>query len=144
MKQTQMAFRSVVLAPITAATTARTAAIDTQGADYATIQFVCGAEVNTNNTNVVLNLKESDTNAATAYVTFNSSFNITTDNTAASVNVFNVDLKGRKRYLQVTMTPDTTTNGAIITSCVSELIRANTGANSGNVTSTNGEVVVVG
>lgn len=139
MKQLQMASRAIVLAPIAAATTARTAAIDTQGADYASIIIAIGAEVNTNSTNVALNLRESDTNAATAFVTFNSSYAVTADNTSAAVAVFNVDLKGRRRFLQVVVTPDTTTNGAVITSCVSEMIREVSGANSANA-----NVVVVG
>lgn len=138
MKMLQSAVRANVLAPIAAATTARTASIDTQGADYASVVFHIGAEVNTNSTNVALNLKESDTDAATAYVTFNSAFSVTADNTAATVQVFNVDLKGRKRYLQVTVTPDTTTNGAVISSCVSELVKEVSGANSANA----GQVVV--
>jgi len=34
---------------------------------------------------------------------------------------FHVDMKGRKRYLRVTVTPDTTTNGAVLVSAVSAL-----------------------
>lgn len=132
MKQLQMAQRAIVLAPIAAATTARTAAIDTQGADYASIVISVGVELNTNSTNVLLNLRESDTDEATAFATFSSSFSITADNAAARLAVFNVDLKGRKRYLQVVVTPDTTTNGAVITSCVSEMIKEVSLANSGN------------
>lgn len=135
MKVSQYLTRASVLAPITAATTARTAAIDTSGADYASIIVHVGAEVNTNSTNVALNLKESDTNAATAFVTFNSSYAFTLDNTAAAVAVLNVDLKGRKRYLQINVTPDTTTNGAVIFSCVSELSKEVSAANSANADS---------
>lgn len=138
MKNLQSAVRSSVLAPIAAATTARTAAIDTVGSDYASIVLHIGAELNTNSTNVALNLRESDTNEATAFATFNSSFSVTADNTAATVQVFNVDLKGRKRYLQVVVTPDTTTNGPVISSCVAELVKEISGANSGNA----GQVVV--
>lgn len=132
MKPLQSVVRASVLAPIAAATTARTAAIDTQGADYATIIVHVGAELNTNSTNVALNLRESDTNAATAFVTFNSAYSVTADNTAATVSVFNVDLKGRRRFLQIVVTPDTTTNGPVITSVVSELVRETSGANSAN------------
>lgn len=132
MKPLQSVVRASVLAPIAAATTARTAAIDTQGADYATIVVHVGAELNTNSTNVALNLRESDTNAATAFVTFNSAYSVTADNTAATVSVFNVDLKGRRRFLQIVVTPDTTTNGPVITSVVSELVRETSGANSAN------------
>jgi hypothetical protein len=140
MKPQQAVVRSSVLAPIAAATTARTAAIDCQGADYATIVFHIGAELNTNSTNVALNLKESDTNAATAYVTFDSAFAVTADNTNATVQVFNVDLKAnRKRYLQVNVTPDTTTNGAVISSVTVGLVKEVQGANSANA-----DQVVVG
>ena len=139
MKYPQLLTRASVLGPITAATTARTASIDCKGADYATIVVHCGAELNTNSTNVVLNLKESDSTTATTFATFNSAYAVTADNTAATVSVFNVDLKGRKRYLQISITPDTTTNGAVITSCISELLKETLGANSANA-----DQVVVG
>lgn len=132
MKQSQSLVRASVLAPIAAATTARTASIDTQGADYASIVIHVGAELNTNSTNVALNLRESDTTVTTTFATFDSNYAITLDNTAAAVAVFNVDLKGRKRYLQVVVTPDTTTNGAVISSVVSELVEEIQGANSEN------------
>lgn len=132
MKNSQSMVASVLLAPATSATTERTAALDTQNADYATIYVTVNAEANTNSTNVALNLKESDTNAATAYVTFNSSYSLTLDNTAGAVAALNVDLKGRKRYLQVTVTPDTTTNGAVISSAIGLLRKDISGANSGN------------
>jgi len=139
MKPSQALDRSVVLAPVTAATTARTAAIDLQGVDYASIEIILGAELNTNSTNVALNLKESDTNAATAYVTFDSNFSVTADNTNGCVTVFNVDCKARKRYLQINVTPDTTTNGAVISSVVVGLVKEVQGSNSDNA-----DQVVVG
>lgn len=139
MKITQEVFRSTVLAPITAATTARTASIDVRGADYATIEILCGAELNTNNTNVLLNLKENDSASTTSASTFNSSFAVTTDNTSAQLTVFNVDLKGRKGYLILSVTPDTTTNGPILTTVISNVVKDQAGANSSNA-----DVVVVG
>ncbi len=105
-----------MLAPAAAATTARTANLDCQGGNYAIIDVVLSAEVNTNSTNVVFALSESDDTTATNFATFNSSFNRTIDNTAATVATCNVDLEGRKRYLRVTVTPDTTTNGAVLSS----------------------------
>lgn len=114
-KSLQAATYSVMLSPIAAATTARTAALDTKGADYATILVNVGIELNTNSTNVVLGISEGDD--TNTFVTFNSDFNsITVDNTAGLVAVRHIDLKGRKRYLKVTVTPDTTTNGPVITS----------------------------
>ena len=115
--------KSVMLAPITAATTARTANLDCQGANYATIDILMGAEVNTNNTNVVLQLSESDDTTASNFATFNSSFNRTTVNTAGNVSTHHIDLEGRKRYLRITLTPDTTTNGAILTGAIATLYK---------------------
>lgn len=133
MKNSQSLVRTVILAPVTAATTARTSsALDTAGADYATIEVLAGVEANTNSTNVAYTLKEADVDAATNYATFNSVYAGTLDNTAAAVAALNVDLKGRKRYLQVTVTPDTTTNGAVITSAVACLRKETSGANSAN------------
>ncbi len=132
VKPLQSAVRSVVLAPAAAATTARTASIDTAGADYASIVVVASAELNTNSTNVSLNLRESDTTVATTFATFDANFATVLDNTQAAVAVFNVDLKGRRRYLQIVVTPDTTTNGAVLTSCVSELVMERQGANASN------------
>lgn len=119
-KALQSAEYSVMLSPIAAATTARTAALDCQGADYATIIVQVGVEANTNSTNVVLSLTEGDD--TNTFVTFDSNFtSITVDNTAATIAPWCVDLKGRKRYLKLTVTPDTTTNGAVLTSAVGVL-----------------------
>jgi hypothetical protein len=110
---------TVVLAPATAATSARSVAMDTLGSDYATIVITLGAEANTNSTNVTLQLAESD-NSTTGFVTFNSNFNRVVDNAAAMVAVYGVDLKGRKRYIRLTVTPDThTTNGVVLSSAIS-------------------------
>lgn len=130
---------TVMLAPVTAATAARTASVDCRGADYATILVTLGAEANTNSTNVTLQLAESDTNGS--FATFNSNFNRVVDNTAGVVVAYHVDLKGRKRYLQLTITPDThTTNGVVIGSAVSVL-----DLEYKNVApSSNADVVVVG
>ena len=49
----------------------------------------------------------------TNFATFDADFNRTVDNTSSVVAVNNVDLEGRKRYLRLTVTPDTTTNGPV-------------------------------
>jgi len=139
MHSSQALDRSVLLAPVTAATTARTANLDTAGADYATIEVILGAEANTNSTNVVLALSESDDTVATNFATFNSVFARTVDNTAGVVAVNHVDLKGRKRYLRLTVTPDTTTNGAVISGAIAALSLERRKANSAN-----GDDVAVG
>lgn len=109
---------SVLLAPITAATTARTADLDIADANFATIRVVVGAEANTNSTNVAIQLSENDTTVTSNFVTFDASYNRTVDNTAGRVAVNHIDCEGRKRYIKLTITPDTTTNGAVITSAV--------------------------
>ena len=121
MKSLQNAVYSTLLAPITAATTARTANLDCQGADYATIVIAAGAELNTNATGVVVSLKESDDTTATNFATFNSTYAFTIDNDSAKEAILHVDLNGRKRYLQIGLTPDTTTNGAVLSSVVGVL-----------------------
>ena len=132
---------STLLAPSTsAATTQRTANIDVTGAHYATIIFQVSAELNTNSTNVPVRLLESDTTVATTFATFNSSFNRTLDNTGALTIPYHIDLKGRKKFLRLELTPDTTTNGAITSSAVVGLDLGF--KNSSN--SSNGDVVVVG
>ncbi len=132
MKPLQSAVYSVLLSPVTAATTARTANLDCQGADYATIVITVGAEANTNSTGVVLSLLESDDTTATNFATFNSSYSQTVDNTAGTLEVFHVNLQGRKRYLRISVTPDTTTNGAVITSAAGILVKESQGLNSAN------------
>ena len=140
MKNLQSAKRNVMLAPITAATTQRTANLDCAGADYATIEIVLGAEANTNSTNVPVRLLESDSTTATTFATFDSNFNRTLDNASALVAAYNVDLKGRKRYLRIELTPDTTTNGAVLSTVIGSLdLEIENVANSSNA-----DVVVVG
>lgn len=121
MNDLQSKTYSVLLAPAAAATTARTANLDTAGAVSASITVTLSAEVNTNSTNVAVQLSESDDTVATNFATFNASFNRTVDNTAACIAVNHLDLKARKRYIRLTVTPDTTTNGAVLSSAVAIL-----------------------
>lgn len=119
-KTSQSMDYTVLLAPVTAATAARTAALDCRGADYASILVTLGAEANTNSTNVTLQLAEGDT-ATGAWSTFNANFNRVIDNTNAVVVAYHVDLKGRRSHLRLTVTPDTSANGAVIASAVGAL-----------------------
>lgn len=123
MQYEQTGYDSVMLAPITAATTARTANLDTQDANFATIRVILGAEANTNSTNVAIQLLESNDTTATNFATFDATFNRTVDNTAGVVATSHVDLRGRKRYLRIAVTPDTTTNGAVLSSVVGTLYK---------------------
>jgi hypothetical protein len=139
MKASQALDYNVLLGPVTAATTARSAAFDCRGADYATILVTLGAEANTNSTNVTLQLAEG--NAATGtWATFNSNFNRVIDNTNAVVVAYHVDMKGRGSHLRLTVTPDTSANGAVISSVVGSLdLEFKNSANSNNA-----DVVVIG
>jgi hypothetical protein len=116
VKHQQALKYSVVLAPDASSTNARTANLDCKGADYATILLSASAEANTNATGVVLSLLESDDTVATNFQTFSTNHSVTLDNTAAAVHAFHVDMDGRKRYLRLSVTPDTTTNGAVLVS----------------------------
>lgn len=111
MKSLQAIRAEMALAPQASATTARSAAVDCAGAHYVTVVVPVSAEANTNSTNVIFDVLNSDTDAATAYVSLGTAL---IDNTAANVGVYNVNMVGKKRYLKVTVTPDTTTNGAVI------------------------------
>lgn len=121
MKIAQLGTDSVLLTPLAAATTARSAYLDCQGANYATIRVQIGVEVNTNSTNVAIALSEGDD--TNSYTTFNASANRTVDNTAATIATTHIDLEGRKRYIKIAMTPDTTTNGAVVSSASATLYK---------------------
>jgi hypothetical protein len=45
------------------------------------------------------------------------------DNAAATIATNLIDLDGRKRYLRLAITPDTTTNGAVSSAAVATLFR---------------------
>ena len=112
MKIAQLGTDSVLFTPTAAATTVRTALLDVADANYATLRVNLGVELNTNSTNVAIQLEESD-NSTSGFATFNADANRTVDNTAATIATTHVDLEGRKRYLKITVTPDTTTNGPV-------------------------------
>ena len=123
MKVAQLGTDSLLFTPTAAATTARTAVLDCQDANYATIRVLLGVEANTNSTNVAISLAEADVDAASNYATFNASSNRTVDNTTATIATTHVNLVGRKRYLKITVTPDTTTNGAVTVAMQATLLK---------------------
>ena len=128
MKAQQALTYDVLLAPGAAATTAKTANLDCSEAEYATIVVSVGAEVNTNSTNVVASILESDDTVVSNFATFSTNHSRIIDNTAAAVGTFHVNMVGRKRYLRLSLTPDTTTNGAVIVSATSLLCPKSAGA----------------
>lgn len=138
MKYPAVGVDSVLFSALAGATTARTANLDCAGANYATIRVQVGVELNTNSTNVAFALLESDDTTASNFATFNADFQRTIDNTAGTVITNHIDLEGRKRYLRISVTPDTTTNGTVIISSVATLYK---GVRSGTL-SDYGDVVV--
>lgn len=92
--------------------TATGAACDCRGFDFAIVDFYAGTSV-TSETPTALTLKECDTTVATSFATFSGCV-AGTDYTilaggAAAVNLarFQVDLRGRMRYLAMSLTPGT-------------------------------------
>jgi hypothetical protein len=102
----------------------RTANLDISDANYATIRVVLGAELNTNSTNVAIQLSESDDNVASNFATFDATFNRTVDNTTGTVATSHIDCEGRKKLIKLTVTPDTTTNGVVISGAVASLVKS--------------------
>jgi len=97
--------------PVASSTNAITASIDCAGAQYVTVLVPVGIEANTNSTNVILDVLHADVTDVTSHVSLGTTL---LDNTAAICGVYNVNWVGRKRYMRVTVTPDTTTNGAVL------------------------------
>ena len=102
----------IVISPasITNAATA-TGSFDTLGYDFAVIDVMSTTSNDTTNNFSVLTLAEGDTTSAyTAVSTGDTDFTIAAADTANNVVVarFNVDLRGRKRYLKLSASPVTT------------------------------------
>lgn len=95
--------------------------VDTQGYDYAKIVYVT-AKATAASSQDALNLAEDDT-LATAFTDATevdgfdgtADYTITAESTSYSnTYVFNVDLKGRKRYLAMTYESDATHSGCMV------------------------------
>ena len=85
-----------------------TGSVDCNGADYATIVVNICSETNTNAVGPTISLLESDTTDSTNYATITA--DITGDAVAAKPIVYGVDLRGRKRYLKLSISAPTATN----------------------------------
>jgi hypothetical protein len=108
MKQAQSQQRSLLISPQVSTATV-SAAFDTLGADYATIQVAVGTRAAaTQSSSVTIAITEADA-ATGSYTTFNSELSkAVAIGTAAQVAVFHVNLDGtRKRFLRVLSTPGT-------------------------------------
>ena len=114
-----------------------TANLDTNGGDYATIIVNISSELNTSAVGPTIQLLESDDTTASNFATVTA--NITGDAVAAKPIVYGVDLRGRKRYLRVSISAATATNDTFTASADAVLSRMDVGpAGTTGVTSTNG------
>lgn len=117
-----------LIAPGTAAayTTSTSARIDMDDAAYCSITVNISSEKNTDNAGVVLALRHDD---ATTFSTTNATVvaNVTVDNTEKNHHTYHVDQRGLKRYLFLTVTPDTSTNGNVAYSATAIKHRLKTG-----------------
>lgn len=102
----------------------RTANLDCAGAGYAQITMNFASEINTNAVGPTISLLEADDTNATSFATFSSDFERSAEDiTAAKTIVYQVDLRGRKRYLRLSVTTATATNDNVTMGAVGELTR---------------------
>ena len=114
-----------------------TAHLDTNGADYATIIVNISSEANTNAVGPTISLLQSDDTVVSNFATVTA--DITGDAVAAKPIVYGVDLRGKKRYLRISVSSAIATNDNFTASAEAILSRMKV-APSGTtgVTSTNG------
>lgn len=118
MDHLQAATYTVQIAPVTAATTARTASFSIAEAVEAGVLVTLGAQANTNATSPVLTIAHGDgTNFTTLQTTAIA-------NTAAVSQYYPIVPHGRDKYIKLTITPDTTTNGAVLFTAAS-IVKSN-------------------
>ena len=114
-----------------------TANVDTNGADYATIVVNISSEINTAAVGPTISLLEANDTDASNFATITP--DITGDCVAAKPIVYGVDLRGRKRYLRLSMSSATATNDHFIASADVILSRLHSGpTGTTGIVSTNG------
>lgn len=100
----------------------RSAYVDCIGADYAQISIPLGIEVNTNGVGPTIVLSEGDTTSS--FATWSSSCTLTAHGLeTAHLVTYDVNLQGRKRYLKLAITSETTTNDHVTSAALSLLQR---------------------
>lgn len=114
-----------------------TANLDTNGADYATIIVNISSEANTSAVGPTIQLLESDDTTASNFATVTA--DITGDAVSAKPIVYGVDLRGRKRYLRISISSATATNDNFTASADAILSRLKQGpSGTTGIVSTNG------
>ena len=120
-----------------------TANFDTIGGDYATIAIMFGAEVNTNAIGPTISLLESDDTVVTNFATFDSNFERAAEDITSAKEVrYEVDCRGRLRYLRLSVTTETTTNDDVQVTALGLLTRMSEAPE--NTTEMGDDVVVIG
>lgn len=126
MIQLQATKSIFALGPGTAAATAsRSCSFDWSGADYAKVRVIQGATTTAAGTNggVSISILHADSvpTQATQFATITA--DLTGQATTSHEAVTLVNLKGKKRYGKVILTPHTSSNDTIITSVIVDLGR---------------------
>jgi hypothetical protein len=114
---------AILLAPQAMTNSATvTANLDTIGANYASIRIPLASEINDNAVGPTLSLLQSDDTVVTNFATITAN-RTAEDIAAAKVVTYHVDLRGRKRYLRLSVSTGTTTNDDATIAAVSTLTR---------------------
>ena len=125
--QERLVTDSLLIAPQAMTNSATvTANLDTTGAAYATIRVALASEINTNAVGPTLSLLESDDTVVTNFATVTADRS-SEDITSAKEVTYGVDLRGRKRYLRLSVSTDTTTNDNVTLAAVATLSRKTEG-----------------
>jgi hypothetical protein len=133
----------VLLGPTTAATTTRSASFDWSGADYATLTVTQSASAGTNGgCSISVLHADSVPSQATQFATITA--DLTARATTSNEAVYFIDLKSKKRYGKIILTPTTNTNDSIITSAHLRLSRLEQApSNTVNMVATTNDSVVI-
>ena len=97
-----------------------TANIDTLGSSYATIRVALASEINTNAVGPTLSLLQSDDTVASNFATVVAN-RTAEDITTAKEVTYGIDLRGKKRYLRLSVTTATTTNDDVTLASITTL-----------------------
>lgn len=128
MFQAQRGTDSVMLPPqlLAGNASAITANLDTQGSDYASIRLTFASEANTDAIGPTISILDSDDTVVTNFATIVAD-RVGEDLTAARALTYHIDLLKRKRYLRLSLLPEThTTNDDIVIAVEATLTRKDT------------------
>jgi len=130
MNQARRGKDELMLAPQAMTNSATvTANLDTKGSGHATIRIALAAEINTNAVGPTIALSESDDTVVTNFGTVVATRTAEAIVAAKEVR-YEVDIKGRKRYLRLSVTTGTTTNDNVTVSVIATKTRNSEDPNS--------------